>query len=90
MLFVRSGVISGEGGVLCYRLSDEAAEQEAGIINPELGEQPCQRLTRDDNKRPRIESEALWGVLSRAVVWNCHGDFQSLLYRLSYLGNGAH
>ncbi len=39
--------MSGEGGVLCYRLSAEAADQGAGIINPELGEQPCQRLTRD-------------------------------------------
>ena len=42
------GSLQGEGGsVFCYLLSDEAADQEAGIINPELGEQPCQRLTRD-------------------------------------------
>jgi len=40
-------MIADDGGVLCYLLSDETAEQEAGIINPELGEQPCQRLTRD-------------------------------------------
>ncbi|MCE9926152.1 hypothetical protein LZ640_17165, partial [Aeromonas media] len=43
-----AGVIAGEGAcVFCYLLSDEAAEQEAGIINPVLGEQPCQRFTRD-------------------------------------------
>lgn len=39
--------MSGEGGVLCYLMSDEAADQGVGIINPELGEKPCQRLTRD-------------------------------------------